>query len=203
MEPKEKILRTATQLFARKSYASVGIREIAQTAEVNSAMISYYFGGKHGILREIYGVFVESYRQVFYQALEHTRSFEGFYRDFLRRIILDFRDKAPIYVVCISEFGTDIPEVQDIKVKFTEEADILLANIAVKFQVDMSSLDFLKEAFGPIAILNSVLGMLIFKVATDPEQVLNADKTFYEGYAAVMTELFLYGVMGVLESGRV
>ena len=48
-EKKEKLLRAATELFARNGYDGVSIREISEAAGVNSAMISYYFGGKRGL----------------------------------------------------------------------------------------------------------------------------------------------------------
>lgn len=41
-----KLIESATRLFAQKGYAGVSIRELAEAANINSAMISYYFGGK-------------------------------------------------------------------------------------------------------------------------------------------------------------
>ena len=43
---KERLLQAAIQLFAEQSFDAVSIRQIASTAQVNSAMISYYFGSK-------------------------------------------------------------------------------------------------------------------------------------------------------------
>lgn len=48
-EKKEKLLQAATALFADEGYDRVSIRKIADAAGVNSAMISYYFGGKQGL----------------------------------------------------------------------------------------------------------------------------------------------------------
>lgn len=45
-ESRERIIRTAVVLFARRGYASIGLRELAEKAEVNLAMINYSFGGK-------------------------------------------------------------------------------------------------------------------------------------------------------------
>ena len=50
---KEQIVKAATELFADSGYARVSIRDIAEKADVNSAAISYYFGGKDGLYREI------------------------------------------------------------------------------------------------------------------------------------------------------
>ena len=42
----EKILEAATDLFAANHFNGVSIKEIAKKSGVNSALISYYFGGK-------------------------------------------------------------------------------------------------------------------------------------------------------------
>lgn len=42
----DKIIAAATELFARKGFAAVSVKELADAAGVNVALISYYFGGK-------------------------------------------------------------------------------------------------------------------------------------------------------------
>lgn len=46
LETAEKILEAATKLFAVKQFSAVSIKEIGQAAGTNSALISYYYGGK-------------------------------------------------------------------------------------------------------------------------------------------------------------
>ena len=41
-----KIFRAASELFAKNSYEAVSVKDIAETGNINSALISYYFGGK-------------------------------------------------------------------------------------------------------------------------------------------------------------
>lgn len=48
-----KLIETATLLFAQKGFYAVSIRELAQAAKVNSALISYYFGSKEGLYQEM------------------------------------------------------------------------------------------------------------------------------------------------------
>ena len=64
-EARERILETAISLFARKGFAAIGVREIAEKADVNIAMISYYFQGKVGILKSIMEQFFDIYIQNF------------------------------------------------------------------------------------------------------------------------------------------
>lgn len=49
----EKILWAATDLFAANHFNGVSIKEIAKKSGVNSALISYYFGGKKNLYQEV------------------------------------------------------------------------------------------------------------------------------------------------------
>ena len=56
MEMSEKqlqILRAAEELFAGKGFEGASVRDIAQKADVNVAMISYYFGSKEKLLESL------------------------------------------------------------------------------------------------------------------------------------------------------
>ncbi len=50
---REKLIRYAKRLFAKKDFSAVSIREIAKNAKVNSAGISYHFGNKLGLYKSI------------------------------------------------------------------------------------------------------------------------------------------------------
>lgn len=47
------ILKAGKSLFAKKGFEAVSVREIAKESGQNISMISYYFGGKEGLYREI------------------------------------------------------------------------------------------------------------------------------------------------------
>jgi TetR/AcrR family transcriptional regulator len=46
---KRELVDAARELFARRGFGDVGIRELARSAGVTPGMISYYFGGKQGL----------------------------------------------------------------------------------------------------------------------------------------------------------
>ena len=48
-----KILQAATKLFAQENFSAVSIKQIATASGVNSALISYYFGGKKNLYQEV------------------------------------------------------------------------------------------------------------------------------------------------------
>ncbi len=93
MEAKERILKAAEELFFIKGYEGTGIREIARLAGVNSAMISYYFGGKENLyitlLSRHLGEFVDAV-----DSLETPGELE-FIRDFLEIYIGILRRRGP------------------------------------------------------------------------------------------------------------
>lgn len=48
-----KIMDAAIPLFAKKGFAGVSVKELAEAAGVNIALISYYFGGKENLYMNI------------------------------------------------------------------------------------------------------------------------------------------------------
>lgn len=52
-DKREHILVTAEELFAVKGFDGTSVRDIANQAGVNLAMISYYFGSKENLLKEL------------------------------------------------------------------------------------------------------------------------------------------------------
>lgn len=60
---KQKILNTATKLFAHKGFDAVSVREICKEANVNLCLISYYFGGKQELYNAIIDDLIEKQNQ--------------------------------------------------------------------------------------------------------------------------------------------
>src|SRR5450755_590454 len=53
MDKRETIISTALKLFAQKGFEETSVREIAAGADVNPAMISYYFGSKEKLFENL------------------------------------------------------------------------------------------------------------------------------------------------------
>ncbi len=52
-EGQEALLRAARELLAEKGLPGVTVREVAERAGVQPALVNYYFGGKQGLLRAV------------------------------------------------------------------------------------------------------------------------------------------------------
>lgn len=53
MDKKEIILQAAEELFAEKGFDATSVKDLSQRANVNVAMISYYFGSKEKLLETL------------------------------------------------------------------------------------------------------------------------------------------------------
>ncbi|MBY0348050.1 MAG: TetR family transcriptional regulator [Hydrotalea flava] len=53
IDKKELIIQTAISLFSEKGFEGTSIRDLAQKAEVNLAMVNYYFGSKEKLFEAI------------------------------------------------------------------------------------------------------------------------------------------------------
>jgi AcrR family transcriptional regulator len=51
---REKLILSAERLFAARGFDGVSVRDIANDAKVNSALVGYYFRSKKGLLAEVY-----------------------------------------------------------------------------------------------------------------------------------------------------
>lgn len=52
LDTRHRLLEAALLTFAEKGFDGAGIREIAQRAQANSALVQYHFGGKEGLYQE-------------------------------------------------------------------------------------------------------------------------------------------------------
>lgn len=55
---RERIYRSAEELFSRKRFREVSVRDIASHAGVHFSLVGYYFGGKQALFDEIFGAHV-------------------------------------------------------------------------------------------------------------------------------------------------
>lgn len=58
---KQKVLQSAVTLFYQKGFAGTSVRDIAERANVNVSLISYYFKGKQGLLEYAVMTYYEDY----------------------------------------------------------------------------------------------------------------------------------------------
>ena len=196
-DPKQRILDSAIALFAQKGYSAVGVREISTEANVNIAMISYYFDGKVGILKEIIESFHNKYLQIIEDAYDENKSPEECARDIIHNIINFVRKNKDLTLAAFNAMPLDIPEIEDVKAEKVVRLVKTIKGLIERFGLDPND-PIPISIIGP-SLLSSILTHFRIKPVQKHAFHLKFDETFYARYADIITTLFLYGITGIAE----
>ncbi len=118
---KERILRTAISLFARKGFAETGMRELASDAEVNLSMVNYFFGSKKGLLKEILDDFLSGYLAIAREELTGSGNLQSRLERFIAASINYFDAERDSLIITISELPHDDPEIVEHKATWARQ----------------------------------------------------------------------------------
>lgn len=69
---RERILKASIELFGRKGYAGVSVREICRAADTTAPMIYYYFGSKRGLYQSLLEQTFKARRRALEKAFQST-----------------------------------------------------------------------------------------------------------------------------------
>ena len=196
-DPKQRILDSAIALFAQKGYSAVGVREISTEANVNIAMISYYFDGKVGILKEIIESFHDQYLKIIEVEYDESKSPEECTRDIIHNIINFVRKNKDLTLAAFNAMPLDIPEIEDVKAEKVVRLVKTIKGLIERFGLDPSD-PIPISIIGP-SLLSSILTHFRIKPVQKHAFHLKFDETFYARYADIITTLFLYGITGIAE----
>jgi TetR/AcrR family transcriptional regulator len=86
-EAREALLRAAHEVMAEKGYPRVTVREVAERAGVQPALVNYHFGGKQGLLRSVVGRIAEEMHAPIRQAMSRAETPEDAIRELVRGVV--------------------------------------------------------------------------------------------------------------------
>lgn len=194
-DPRERILHTATALFAQKGFAAVGVREIARAAGVNIAMISYYYEGKIGILRAVLDSFFGLYNDVFRVLDMDSKSPEECVHEIIRNLVDFVRANTELAMVAYNELPLDTPKIAEYKAERISQLIAKMKGLVSRFHLDPE--DVLQMGvIGP-----SLVSMIFMNFRIRPllQRIFKTDfdDAYYQQFAQSITTLFLDGVKGM------
>lgn len=196
-EPKERILQAAIDLFSQKGFAATGVREIARQAGVNLAMINYYYGSKHNVLKAIIASAFEQFSEVVHESLVASTQLplEERIRTYVRKVIDVGRKNQKALRVMLAELPFDVPEIAEFKATRIREVLLPMVRTFIEEFTGQANPGLRPELIGP-----AVHGMIMFHFLTAPvfSRAIGAtlDDPFYEEYAQQLGDLVLYGLVG-------
>lgn len=193
---KQHILDIAAHLFAKKGFHAVGVREIASKAKVNISMISYYFGGKVGILKAINEIYFKRIADIL-QNIDVDGGHEVFFGSYLEQLIEFFVDKRDYCRVAILELPIEHPEILDYKIKMININKSFVKRYLKEKEniLDKYEKTIIGPAFMGMAFSNFLLGELHKRMSN-----IEYDKKFYKEYTRVIRTLFFNGINGIVKN---
>ena len=193
--PRERIQDAAITLFAQKGFAAVGVREIAASAEVNIAMISYYFEGKVGILRAIIEEFFAQYYRLLGDINDESKEPEECIRIMIRRIVDYVRKNTELAMVVYNELPLDIPEIAGIKAEKITELIRIMRGLIRRFGLDPGN-TFQISMIGP-SLFSMIFTNFRLRPVLHHMFKMKFNEVYYERLAETLSTLFLDGIHGV------
>lgn len=109
-DTRTRLLEAAIHCFAEKGYEGTGIRDIAQRAQANSALVQYHFGGKEGLYLEILRYLFERGSRRIHEIPQPPAPDDP---DARRKALLAFRAHLNAFLgdcLCHPKFGGAFPE---------------------------------------------------------------------------------------------
>jgi AcrR family transcriptional regulator len=199
-DPKKRILEAAIDLFSQKGFAAVGVREIAAEAGVNIAMISYYYDGKTGILKEILEEFFNRYMQVFEGIDDQSKPPEDCVRDLIFNIVRFVRDNTALAMVSYNELPLDLPEIAELKAKNITAMIRRISGLVLRMGFDPVDV-FVIAVVGP-SLISAIFANFRLRPAMKQVFPFKFDDAYYERYADTIATLFLDGIKGLADEGK-
>jgi AcrR family transcriptional regulator len=198
--PRERIYKTAVTLFSRYGYAAVGVRDIVMKANVNISMISYYYGGKIGILREIIERFFDGYIRRVASIDAASQPAGDIIQAIFRNIVAYIRVNTREAIIVFGELPHDVPEIIEMKRNKIRQLVNIMKALPERMGVGPGD-DQFKAIMGPalisIAFSNFLFGPLVGKLFN-----VAFDDSFYERYIQTISTIFMHGVTGLAAGNR-
>lgn len=198
-DARTKIINSAAYLFSRKGFAGVGIREVAAKAEVNISMISYYYGGKSGLLKAIVSEYFAHVDAIAVKVTELKLSPRESLKTFICEMVNLIKNKEDLCKVAIIEMPFELAEVTQLKVELLKNNMKLMGtNLSTGFEIhDPKQHIIIGPAFLSLIFSGFMFGNLIRKISKDK---LNDE--FCQRYCETISTLFLDGMSGITKAAK-
>ncbi len=150
------ILKKAEQLFAEKGYDGTTVRDIAETAGVNLAMISYYFGSKEKLMESLFTERMSAMK-IRVEALIENNSLtpyekvESLIDDYVSRVM----EKQSFYKIMLCE---QVINKNVIVLKLLKELKLSYAKLISELIAEGQRLKIFKKDIDVMLMLNTMTG---------------------------------------------
>ncbi len=191
---KERILHTAVYLFARHGFAGTGLREITTKAEVNLAMINYFFGSKKGLLKEIVNEFFSTYLRIAKKELGGVNSLDTKITRFIGSAVQFFESERDALLVTITELPHDDPEIIEHKASWARQMAAILEDEICRPLEEETGKKIPATCIGPM-LTSLMASRFLFAPIADQVRGNTENPVSLDAYIEMICTLFLQGLI--------
>ena len=196
---KERILASAVKIFARKGYASTGMRELAEDAGVNLAMINYFFGTKKELLKVILETFFRGYIEIVERELTGTGTLENKLESFIHQAIDYIATHRDHMIVTLTELPHDDPDITEYKAQWARRAMLVIKDeVCVPIKAEQG-VEVSPAAIGPL-IIGMMSSRFLFEPVMEQLKPPGYGDQFLKNYPDIITTIFLKGISGLKDN---
>lgn len=201
-ETRQRIIDTAVRLFARKGYATVGLRELAREADVNLAMINYFFGSKKGLLKEILDTMFSGYIAIARQHLVGPETPEKKIRRFIHHAIDYFSENRNCLIILLTELPHEDPDIIEYKAEWVKKlVPLIQEEICVPLKT-FHGISISPVVMGPL-MLSMMSSRFLFAPMIETVNPPGLKEEFLDRYPDLVADIFLNGLNGLsTQKGR-
>lgn len=190
MTSQERILDAATELFGARGFARTTIRQIAERARANSALIYYYFGSKTGLFEALVG----RVQAAVHTNLERSLSGAGTPREKLERFIRLqvelMRRRSPLLRILLRELLNQNETAMAMLRRALEPNLALLVGL---IEEGIEAGDF--RPVDPVLAARTLIGSLLVPVVLAPVLLGDDDDGRRERLPDHVVDMYLRGVL--------
>ena len=191
--PRDRIFQTAVKLFARHGYAGTGLRELASKADVNLAMINYFYGSKKGLLKEILDDFFAGYIVIAQKELEGSGTLYQKLSGFIGHAVRYFDARQNSLLVFITELPLDDQDIIEHKGAWARQmAAILEKEVCLPLNKE-TGLDIPVTFIGPM-LTSLMASRFLFTPVMDHVRGSSRNPVDIETYTKMILSIFFQGL---------
>lgn len=189
----EKIIKACVDLFAENDFHSICLKEIANKADVNVSMISYYFKCKTSILIEILNRFFDLHLSTLESSIVESDTKEQSIKRVFKNILIMIRQNTNICLIGYNNLLNNIQKVYDFKHdeinQLTEIENQILKKVGIDLGLKSELMYILKTT-----VINTLIFHFKNKKFISQTYKIDFDDNYYETYCNYLTKFFLYGI---------
>jgi AcrR family transcriptional regulator len=189
-QSRQVLINAARDLFSRREFSAVSLRQIAELAKVNPAMVHYHFGGKEGL----YSAMLEERFAPLLQQLELLPSERPTLSHFVDSYVrmLAANPWLPNLVVREVLYGTSSFREQFIE-RFASRSGSIVPQIIAEESAAGRLRSDLDPVFATLSLMSMALFPFIGRPVVEPALGLDMDESFVESWVEHVLRLFYEG----------